>query len=221
MCAMTTNEYGQLTDPQKFELLDRPEDWPEDPAAQAELSDLLELQLALSGHASELAEALRPRRTPLAPLFLAAAAALLAIVPTLYVVQRNRSLHAAVHQIDQEAQRRAQDRLWSGFFTQSSGLIQDFQKNPRICGTQNEDRNAERETATVLLQVSHQLAGQGAPVPEAEQVRKSLQSWLTELSLEDGCLSPARAEELRQWAMAHKLEDEAVRMGRLLRQEGS
>lgn len=218
---MTTNEYLQLNDTQKFELLERPEDWPEDPAAQTELARLLELHLALSGHAPQLAEALRPRRASFAPWLLAAAAALVVVVPTLYVFQHDRALHAAVREIDREAQRRAQDRLWSGFFTQSSGLIQDFQKNPRICGSRNEDRSAERETATVLLQVSHQLAGQGAPVPEAEQVRKSLQSWLTELSLEDGCLSPARAEELRQWAMAHKLEDEAVRMGRLLRQEGS
>ena len=218
---MTTNEYRKMTDLQKFELLDRPEDWPEDSAAQSELAELLELQLALSAHAGALSEALAPRRPSFAPWLLAAAAALFAVVPTLYVVQRNRTLHAAVRQIDGEAQRRAQDRLWSGFFTQSSGLIQEFQKNPRICGTQNEDRSAERETASILLQVSHQLAGQGAPVPEAEQVRKNLQSWLTEVSLEDGCLSPARAEELRQWAMAHKLEDEAVRMGRLLQQEGS
>jgi hypothetical protein len=218
---MTTNEYRQLTDDRRFELLERPEDWPEDPAAQAELAQLLELHLALQAHAGELAEALSPRRRSFAPWLLAAAAALLAVVPTVYSVQRSRALHATVRAIDLEAQHRAQDRLWSGFFTQSSGLIQEFQKNPRICGTQNEDRNAERETASVLLQVSHQLAGQGAPVPEAEQVRKSLQSWLTELSLEDGCLSPARAEELRQWAMTHRLEDEAVRMGRLLRQEGS
>jgi len=218
---MTTNEYRQLTDAQRFDLLERPEDWPEDPAAQEELAQLLELHLALPANAGELAGALAPRRSSFAPWLLAAAAALLAVVPTVYTVQRNRALHATVHAIDLEAQHRAQDRLWSGFFTQSSGLIQDFQKNPRICGTQNEDRNSERETAAVLLQVSHQLAGQGAPVPEAEQVRKNLQSWLTELSLEDGCLSPARAEELRQWAMTHRLEDEAVRMGRLLRQEGS
>ena len=218
---MTTNEYKHLSDSQRFELLERPEVWPEDPAAQAELAELMELHLALSAHSGDLAEALRPRRRAVAPWFLAAAAALLAIVPTAYVVQRNRAFHAAVHEIDREAQRRAQDRLWSDFFTQSSDLIQEFQKNPRICGSKNEDRSAERETAGVLLQVSHQLAGQGEPVPDAERVRKSLQSWLTELSLEDGCLSPTRAEELRQWAAAHRLEDEAVRMGRRLREEGS
>ena len=218
---MTTSEYRQLNDADRFDLLDRPEDWPDDPAAQAELAELLQLDLALAAHRGELAGALDPRPRSFAPWLLAAAAVLLAVVPTAYVVQRNRALTAVVHAIDLEAQHRAQDRLWSDFFTQSSGLIQDFQKNPRICGTRNEDRNGERETATVLLQVSHQLAGQGAPVPEAEQVRKSLQSWLTELSLEDGCLSPARADELRRWASTHRIEDEAVRMGRLHRQEGS
>jgi len=40
---MTTNEYRKMTDLQKFELLDRPEDWPEDSAAQSELAELLEL----------------------------------------------------------------------------------------------------------------------------------------------------------------------------------
>ena len=58
-------------------------------------------------------------------------------------------------------------------------------------------------------------------MPEAEQVRTSLHAWLTELSLEDVCLTPARAEELRQWAMGQKLEDEAERLGRRLRGEDS
>ena len=217
---MTATEYQDLTDAQKFDLLDRPEDWPDDPSVQAELSALLELHLEVAIHAEAFTEALRPRRARIAPWLLAAAAAAVVLVPSAFAVRQLR-LQAQVREVNQEAQHRAQGRLWSDFFTQSSGLLQEFQRNPRICGQKNEDRNAERETAALLLQVSHQLAAQGAPVPEAEQVRTSLHAWLTELSLEDGCLSPARAEELRQWAMAHRLEDEAVRMGRLLRQEGS
>ncbi len=217
---MTTTEYKQLTDAQKFDLLDRPEDWPEDAAAQAELGALLELHLDLSLHGDALAEALKPRRTLLAPwLLTAAAAAVVLVSPTLVVCQVR--LQAQVREVNQEAQHRAQGRLWSDFFTQSSGLLQDFQRNPRICGQKNEDRSGEREAAALLLQVSHQLAAQGAPVPEAEQVRTSLHAWLTELSLEDGCLTPARAEELRQWAMGQKLEDEAERLGRRLRGEDS
>jgi hypothetical protein len=219
---MTATDYKTLTDAQKFDLLERPEDWPEDPAAQAELAALLELHLDLDRHRDALAEALKPRKTSVAPwLLAAAAAAAVVLVPTTLVVRRSNLVQAAVREVNQEAQRRAQDRLWSGFFTQSSGLLQEFQRNPRICGQQNEDRNQERETAALLLQVSHQLAAQGAPVPEAEQVRNSLHAWLTELSLEDGCLTPARADELRQWAMGHKLEDEAERLGRRLKEEGS
>ena len=71
------------------------------------------------------------------------------------------------------------------------------------------------------LGVTHMAALRTVVFVDGQNFRKNLQSWLTELSLEDGCLSPARAEELRQWAMTHRLEDEAVRMGRLLRQEGS
>ncbi len=217
---MTANEYRSLTDAQKFDLLDRPEDWPEDPAAQAELSALLELHLDLAVHGDALAEALRPRRAAFAPWLLAAAAVAVVVVPSSLVIRQVR-LQAVVREVNQEAQKRAQDRLWSDFFTQSSNLLQEFQRNPRICGQKNEDRSQERETAALLLQVSHQLAAQGAPVPEAEQVRNSLHAWLTELSLEDGCLTPARAEELRQWAMGQKLEDEAEKLGRRLRGEGS
>ncbi|MBI4912732.1 MAG: hypothetical protein HY823_08335 [Acidobacteria bacterium] len=217
---MTTNEYRQLSEHDKFDLLARPEDWPEDPAAQAELAGLLELHLALSAHGEEISESLRPRRFRPAPWLLAAAAALLALLPSVYVF-RQSSLRAEVRLVDQEARRRAQDRLWSDFFTQASGLIQEFHKNPSICGTKNEDRNAERETASLLLAVSHQLAAQGAPVPEAEKIRTTLHPWLTELSLEDGCLTPARADELRKWASTHHLEDQAGKMGKLLKEEGS
>lgn len=217
---MTTTDYTNLTDAQKFDLLDRPEDWPEDPAAQAELAALLELQLDLAGHGAALAETLKPRRPGFAPWLLAAAAAAVVLVPSALVVRQVR-LQAAVREVNQEAQRRAQDRLWSDFFTQTSGLLQEFQKNPRVCGKDNEDRTRERETAGLLLDVSRQLAAQGAPVPEAEQARHSLHAWLQEFSQEDGCLTPARAEELRQWAMGQKLEDEAEKLGRRLRGEGS
>ena len=53
-------------------------------------------------------------------------------------------------------------------------------------------------------------------MPEAEGVRNDLHAWLSELAQEDGCLQPARAEELRQWASAHNLSEEAERLGALL-----
>jgi hypothetical protein len=217
---MTAIDYKNLTDAQKFDLLDRPEDWPDDPAAQAELSALLELHLDLPVHGAALVETLRPRRAAFAPWLLAAAAAAVVIVPSTFALRQVR-MNAAVREVNLEARHRAQGRLWSDFFTQTSGLLQEFQRNPRTCDQVKEDRNAERETAALLLEVSRQLAAQGAPVPEAEQVRTSLHAWLEELSLENGCLTPARAEELRQWAMGQKLEDEAEKLGRRLRGEGS
>ena len=217
-------------DAEAFELLEHPEAWPDDPALQAELADLLELHLALGAHPEVGAnlEAQGPVQ-PLSrsfPWLLSAAAVLLVVVPLAYAGQRVRHLAEVTQgqaRIQGIAQKRAQDRLWAGFFQQSSVLIQDFQKHPLACETdkENEDRSAEREVAFALLQASHKLAAQGAPGAEAEAVRSDLHAWLMELSLEDGCLDPQRAQELRQWASSHNLEDEAQRLGQLLKGDAS
>ena len=52
---------------------------------------------------------------------------------------------------------------------------------------------------------------------EAESIRASLHTWLSEVAFEDNCLSVERAKELRQWATAHNLESESERMARRLR----
>ena len=44
-----------LDEARGFELLEQPELWPEDPARQAELAELLELHLALGSHGPALA----------------------------------------------------------------------------------------------------------------------------------------------------------------------
>ena len=75
--------------------------------------------------------------------------------------------------------------------------------------------------AMALLEASHQLAAQGAPLKEAEAIRASLHSWLSEVAFEDSCLSTERAQELRQWAAAHNLENQSERMERRLRGEGA
>lgn len=206
-------------DAQQFDLLERPEAWPEDPALQAELAQLLELSLALRAHAPDLSPAIQPARRWNAPWLAAAAAALLALVPGGFVVHRLRAIQAQSQdraRLDGEAQKRAQARLWGDFFHQTSALLKDFERRPPICSKDMEDRNNERLAAVALLQASHQLAASGAPVPEAEGVRNDLHAWLSELALEDGCLQPARAEELRQWASTHNLSEEADRLGELL-----
>ena len=217
-------EFLPMTDEQRFDLLMHPEAWPEDPAAQAELAQLLELHLALEAHGPALAEPLQERTLVSRfrrPVFMAAAAAL-AVVPSLYAafrIQQMRSQARDQARIQAVALRRGQDRLWAGFFQQSLALLKDFQNQPPLCNTDQEDRTQEREMAAALLEASRQLSAQGAPVPEAEAIRTQLHAWLTELSMEDTCMSPDRVQELRQLAQASNLEDEVGRMGQILRHE--
>ena len=215
-----------LDDARRFELLERPEDWPDDPAIQAELAGLLELHLALGAHGADLAPVLA---TPLRPWYrtwglASAAALLLAGLPSVIIVQHTRHLRALAQdtdRIEQLAQRRSQDRAWIAFFQQSSTLLQDFDTNPALCRKGEEDRHQEREMALSLLEASHQLADWGAPSPEAEATRAKLHAWIAELALEDSCLSTERADQLRKWAATHNLESQAIHMERHLKGGGA
>ena len=225
------SEPKTLCDEEAFELLEHPEAWPDDPGMQAELAALLELHLALQAHpeAARVAYVTVAEPKPLArrfPWLLSAAAALMVALPLAYHAQHVRTLAELARnqaRIQELAQKRGQDRLWAAFFQQSSTLIQDFSQHAKVCdqNREHEDRSAEREVAFALLQESHKLAAQDAPAPNAEGLRSDLHAWLMELSLEDGCLAPERANELRQWANSHNLEDEAQRMGRILKGEPS
>ena len=148
----------------------------------------------------------------------------MALIPAAYTMQRTQSLRAQARdtaRLEQLARKRTQDRAWIAFFRQSSTLLQDFEQNPTLCKKGEEDRRQERETAVTLLEASHQLAAQGAPLQEAEAIRASLHTWLSEVAFEDDCLSVERARELRQWAAAHNLEGQAERMERRLKGEGA
>ncbi|MBK7293144.1 MAG: hypothetical protein IPO28_04955 [Holophagaceae bacterium] len=216
-----------LDEARLFELLEQPELWPEDPAAQAELATLLELHLALGSHGPALAEGLAPapRARWTTSWSLAAAAILLvALIPTFTILQRTQSLKEQARdtaRLEQLALKRTQDRAWIAFFQQSKTLLQDFEQNPALCKKGEEDRRQEREMAMALLEASHQLAAQGAPLKEAEFIRASLHSWLSEVAFEENCLTVERARELRQWAATHNLETESERMERRLRGEGA
>ncbi|HXC17936.1 MAG TPA: hypothetical protein VNV60_10895 [Holophagaceae bacterium] len=208
-----------LRDARLLELLEHPELWPEDAATQAELAGLLELHLAMAAHGDALAPDLAPRRgwgRVMSSAWLPAAAAVLMILgPSAYAVHRMNDLRAQSAdraRIDQTALKRAQDRAWGAFFDQAAGLVHDFEKKPPSCTRGEEDRRLERETAVALLEASHQLAAQGSPVTGAENTRTDLHAWLSEIALEDGCLSPERDKELRQYAMAKDLSGEAERM---------
>jgi hypothetical protein len=218
---------GTQDDARRFELLDQPELWPEDPAAQAELAELLELHLALGSLGPALSEGLAPApqaRWSGSWTLAAAAVLLVALVPAGYAGLRFHNLQTLAHdtaRLEQLAQKRTQDRAWITFFRQSTALLQNFEQNPTLCKKGEEDRRQEREMALTLLEASHQLAAQGAPLQEAEAIRASLHGWLSELAFEDNCLTVERAQELRQWAAAHNLETQAERMERRLRGEGA
>ena len=210
-----------------FELLEQPEHWPEDPATQAELAGLLELHLALGCHHQDLVKGLVPvpRVRWSGSWALAAAAVLLvALVPAALTIQRTQALRALAQdtaRLELLAQKRTQDRAWIAFFRQSTTLLQDFEQNPTLCKKGEEDRRQEREMAMTLLEASHQLAAQGAPIQEAEAIRATLHAWLSEVAFEDNCLPVERAQELRQWAAAHNLENQSERMERRLRGDGA
>ena len=222
-----SRDSSPLDEARLFELLEQPEHWPEDPALQAELVDLLELHLALGTHGPTLAKDLAPapRAHWTTSWSLAAAAVLLvALVPAAYTVKHIQTLRVQAQdtvRLEQLARKRTQDRAWIAFFQQSTTLLQDFEQDPALCKKGEEDRRQERDMALVLLEASHQLAAQGAPSKEAEIIRARLHTWLSEVAFEDSCLSPERARELRQWAEAHNLESEAGRMERRLRGDGA
>nr|WP_320132832.1 hypothetical protein [uncultured Holophaga sp.] len=214
-------------DPESFDLLEHPELWPDDPARQAELAALLELHLGLVAHGREIAPPSNIRRIgprwhqgvwlPLA------AAILLAMIPTVIALRHMKHIQDQSRdqaRIELVARNRAQERLWATFFQQSSDLLKDFQRRTSACSKDKEDRSSELLMAQTLLRASHQLAAQGSPSPEAEALRTDLHAWLTEFSLEDGCLDPDRAQELRHLAEHRDLEDASQRQARVLDQGG-
>jgi len=218
-----------LTDEQLFDLLEHPEQWPDDPAVQAQLAEMLELHLGLKAHPDELHTALQgghARPWWRTSWMAAAATFLVAAVPTLYAVQHaqyTRALAKDARRHDDVAQRRAQSRLWAKFLVQSSELIRDFERKPLVCQREGEfeDRSAERDLAVMLLDRSHELVTLQAPVAGAETLRNDLHAFLRELQMEDGCMAPERAEELRKLARTRNLQEEAERLARMIDKDPS
>lgn len=223
---MTPQHY---TEAELFDLLEHPEQWPDDPECQAELAALLELHLGLKAHPDELHAALEAQSAHAwyrRPWMAVAATLLFAVVPSVLAVrsvQNAREMARDVEHRQEVASRRTQDRLWAKFLDQSMTLLKDFERNAEVCSRDGEmeDRTAERELALALLDSSRQLQAIGAPAEKAEAVRNNLHLFLTELSYEDACMDPARAKELREWARNHNLQEEAERLARTIEREHS
>ncbi len=213
-----------LTDEALFDLLEHPEQWPDDPEIQAQLAEMLELHLGLRAHADDLDAALhrsQPRAWWRHNVLSAAAAVLLVTLPSIYAVQHSRhqeEQRKSVEHQERVALRRGQDRTWQAFLQQSSALLRDFERNPPVCGEDraHQDRTAEHQLALALKTRSQMLIGENAPSGEARAVLANLHGWLLELSLEDGCMTPERVEQLRQLAKAQNLTDDVDRLSRAL-----
>ncbi len=219
---MSPLDLQTLDEQARFELLMHPERWPDDPAIQAELAELLELHLAMEAHGEALAAPTTKRVSFIRQAWLPAAAALLiGVIPASIFIKHFRDVSIQQRdrtRIDLQARARVQERAWGTFFRQSGQLIQAFATHPNLCNADgkpndHEDRSNERMEAIALLDASRQLALQGTRLPEAESIRQDLHQWLSELALEDACMDPRRAEELRKWAAARDLQDMALRLG--------
>ncbi len=217
-----------LSDEQKFDLLEHPEQWPDDPELQAELAELLELHLGLEAHADDLDAALQKslhRPWYRQPWLGAAAAVFLALVPSVYAY--NRAQHEKAQRLDvdrynADAVKRQQVRLWDTYLSQYASLLRDFEKNPPLCGEDrnHQDRTTERNFALDLREISRQLYADNPTGAHADIIR-GLHDWLQELTLEDGCMTPERVQQLRSLAKNQNLSEEVERLRKLLARSSS
>jgi hypothetical protein len=211
-----------LDDSTAFDLLERPQDWPDDPILQAELADLLEIHLAMGAHADDLAPALTGHRgfSKFAGWLLPAAAALFAILPATYVfaqIREARNMRARGAVLEADLQKRIQARLWSDFFEESLDLLKHVENPVKFCDPAREDRSFEVVQARKLYAVGHSLPSDGLNDPEALEAKVDLQNWLTEVSANDDCMTPERSLELLALAQAMNLEDKTNKLNTKLR----
>jgi len=218
--------WGQLDDAASslnFDILENPQNWPDDPVVQAELAELLEIHLAMSAHANELAPAIAPItgfKRFARGWMLPAAAILLAVLPTLYAVngiRETRRMRARGAVLEAQLQKRLSARLWSDFFNGSLDLLEQVKTPAEYCDTKREDRSGEVEQARRLYAMGRSLPLDVLNDPEALEARKNLQNWLTEVSANDACMTPERSHELLGLAQEMNLEGRAYKLNRKLR----
>ena len=201
-----------IDDSVTFDLLDNPQDWPSDPAIQANLAELLEVHLAMQAHADELAATLmRPKgfRRHAAGWLIAAAAIAFAVLPATYVFARVREAHriqARGAELVTQYQRRVQAKLWSDFFMDSLDLLKQVKTRAKYCGPDHEDRGREIERAKKLYALGRSLPFDGIEDPELFEAGRNMQNWLTEVSANDACIPTERSQELLVLAQIMELE---------------
>ena len=214
---------NQIDDALAFDLLENPQNWPDDPKIQSELAELLEIHLAMRAHADDLEPALtnvKISKRIATAWMLSAAAILLAVLPAAYVVSRTREARrmqangAALAAVLQE---RIQAEFWSDFFEGSLDLLKRVKMSARYCDPAHEDRSEEVEQARRLYAMGISLPLDGLNNPETISAKNDLQNWLTEVSANDTCMTPERSHELLALAKEMDLEGKVKKLDLRLR----
>ncbi|MDR1842003.1 MAG: hypothetical protein LBQ86_08820 [Holophagales bacterium] len=227
LSSLPNDLWSRLDDAIGFDLLENPQNWPDDPAIQAELAELLEIHLAMKAHADDLASAIAPTkgfRRFVSGWMLPAAAIMLAVLPTLYAVsniRETRRMRARGAVLEVQLQKRLTARLWSDFFNGSLDLLEQVKTPAGFCDPKREDRSVEVEQARRLYAMGRSLPLDVLNDPEALDARKNLQNWLTEVSANDACMTPERSLELLDIAQEMDLEAKAYKLNHKLRKEYS
>ena len=206
-----------------FDLLENPQNWPDDPAIQSELAELLEIHLAMRAHADDLEPALthaKSSRRVAKGWMLLAAAVMLAVLPAAYAVNRTREarrMQARGAVLEAKMQERLQAEFWSDFFEGSLDLLKRVRTSARFCDPTHEDRSEEIEQARRLYAMGTSLPLDGLNNPETINAKNDLQNWLTEVSANDTCMTVERNNELLSLAAEMNLEDKVKKLNLRLR----
>jgi hypothetical protein len=198
-----------------FELLEKPENWPDDPVIQAELAELLEIHLAMQAHTDDIAPMLtrmKKSRRLTTTWILSAAAIMLAVLPAVYAVSRTREarrMQVRGAALEVNLQEHLQVKLWSDFFESSLELLKRVKTPARFCDPGREDRSEEVEQAKSLYAMGNTLPLDGLNNAEAINAKNDLQNWLTEISANDVCMTIERSHELLTLAIEMDLENKA------------
>jgi hypothetical protein len=207
-----------------FDLLENPSNWPDNPAIQHDLAELLEIHLAMQAHAEDLETALAQTKGIkwfASSWLMAAAAIAFAVLPVGYALSRvreNSRMQARGAELEIELQKRLQARLWSDFFSDSLNLLKQIKSPAKYCAPAQEDRSGEVELAKKLYAIGRSLSFDSLDDPELIEAGRNMQNWLTEVSANDSCMTRERSHELLVLAQMMDLESRTSRLSHRLRE---
>jgi hypothetical protein len=124
--------------------------------------------------------------------------------------------------LEGELQRRIQAKLYSDFFNGSLDLLRQAQTPEKFCDPGHQDWSGEIEQAKRLYAVGFSLSSDGLDDPdEVIETKMIIQNWLTEVSINDPCMSAERSHELLTLAREMKLESKASKLNLRLKEINS